>query len=482
MRSELSEYQYIGFSPSSNLFQELILGTFTVTVMVFALSYGASASSNYEDCQGRYKNGTMPRKADLELLLKAHLDWLSNYRGKQLTDAQLFDGRKANFCNANLQPPVPLKGADLTSANLRGASFQKNDLSGTVLEGADLAQANMRMTTLEGARLNHGIGVDFTRARLQQADLSNGHFYHSDFTEAVLHKAKMADIHLENVKLNGAQLQNADLTSSRLESVDLTGSWLQGTDFSKSTLVSVNFANARMEKTNVSKAVIQRGSFDGTFFEPVGADTLLILDASGLSTIKFQDPRPIVQLRKNIKEAGLWNEERALTSALRKFELSNASRVEQISQKYLLGGLITDYGAYPWRSVKYLISFIPMFALFYSFAIGLSSKAAWRRSGIWAVWPEGSIYKEDPARVGARFFHRKFLINIVFGSLFFSLVSAFHIGWRDLNVGTWITRLQPREYSLRATGWVRFVSGVQSLLSVYLLALWLLTYFSRPFE
>jgi len=65
---------------------------------------------------------------------------------------------------------------------------------------------------------------------------------------------------------------------------------------------------------------------------------------------------------------------------------------------------------------------------------------------------------------------------------YFSLLSAFNIGRRDINVGNWIQRLQPKEYTLRATGWVRTVSGVQSLISVYLLALWVLTYFGRPFE
>jgi hypothetical protein len=62
------------------------------------------------------------------------------------------------------------------------------------------------------------------------------------------------------------------------------------------------------------------------------------------------------------------------------------------------------------------------------------------------------------------------------------ILSAVLIDWRDLNVGKWIARLQPREYSLRATGWVRFVSGLQSLISVYLIALWVLTYFGRPFD
>jgi hypothetical protein len=66
-------------------------------------------------------------------------------------------------------------------------------------------------------------------------------------------------------------------------------------------------------------------------------------------------------------------------------------------------------------------------------------------------------------------------------ALQFSVLSAFHLGWRELNVGSWLARVQTREYTLRATGWVRAVASVQSLLSVYLLALWALTYFGRPF-
>jgi hypothetical protein len=55
-------------------------------------------------------------------------------------------------------------------------------------------------------------------------------------------------------------------------------------------------------------------------------------------------------------------------------------------------------------------------------------------------------------------------------------------GSRDLNVGTWITRRQPQEYTIRTTGWVRLVSGLRSLISVYRVPLWVLTYFGRPFD
>ena len=37
-------------------------------------------------------------------------------------------------------------------------------------------------------------------------------------------------------------------------------------------------------------------------------------------------------------------------------------------------------------------------------------------------------------------------------------------------------------YDIKAVGWARTVSGVQSLVSIYLIALWLLTYFGQPFE
>jgi len=65
---------------------------------------------------------------------------------------------------------------------------------------------------------------------------------------------------------------------------------------------------------------------------------------------------------------------------------------------------------------------------------------------------------------------------------YFSLLSAFHIGFREFSVGTWLARVQSRSYTLQPEGWVRTVSGIQSLLSVYLLAMWALTYFGRPFQ
>jgi len=59
----------------------------------------------------------------------------------------------------------------------------------------------------------------------------------------------------------------------------------------------------------------------------------------------------------------------------------------------------------------------------------------------------------------------------------FSLISVFDIGF-----GRWIRMLQPRDFDVRAPGWMRTVSGIQSLLGVALVALSILSYFGHPFD
>jgi hypothetical protein len=227
---------------------------------------------------------------------------------------------------------------------------------------------------------------------------------------------------------------------------------------------------------------------------------VLIIGSKGLSTIKISNPTEMVTLRKSLKEFSLHSEERAVTSALRKFTLNTESSFAR-NFAYLSGGFITDFGADPWRSLMWLFLGIPVFASVYIWTLkkyeqrGNSNK----RAGVWVVWPLERINKTEGdgvERLTSKFYFPKWqkcAVNkwfrkslqwlcLVLAGFYFSLLSAFHFGWRELSVGTWLSRLQPREYTLRATGWVRVVSGFQSILSIYLLAWWALTYFGRPFE
>jgi hypothetical protein len=213
-------------------------------------------------------------------------------------------------------------------------------------------------------------------------------------------------------------------------------------------------------------------------------------------------------LRKAFKEGGMRTQERQLTYAIEHTKMLQAWNpsllhnpkaedtrpwLQQLAGKgeslfsYVLFKLPSHYGMAPGRALQGLLTFIPCFALLYWMALQRTSS----RSALWMIVPKDRIApgrgKEKIVRISRHPTKtwRKLLrgeSRLFCTSLYFSLLSAFHLGWRELNVGTWIARVQSREYVLRATGWVRTVSGIQSLISVYLLALWVLTYFGRPFE
>ena len=122
-----------------------------------------------------------------------------------------------------------------------------------------------------------------------------------------------------------------------------------------------------------------------------------------------------------------------------------------------------------------LLYLMAAFSLFYMRAVFVPKPD---HAGIWRVW-SADREKDAPGRADKRVETSGY--GMLAWGLYFSVLSAFHIGWRDLNVGTWIMRISPQEYSLRATGWVKTVSGVQSLISIYLIALWAWTYFGAPF-
>ena len=88
------------------------------------------------------------------------------------------------------------------------------------------------------------------------------------------------------------------------------------------------------------------------------------------------------------------------------------------------------------------------------------------------------LYIEEKTAKKAKFMSWKTLNT----AMYFSLITSTHLGWRDINLGSWISRLQGEHYTFNATGWLRTVSGIQSLLCIYLIAIWALTQFSLFFD
>jgi uncharacterized protein YjbI with pentapeptide repeats len=344
---------------------------------------------------------------------------------------------------------------------------ERCNLSDAKLIGADLSGINLFRTNLRRATL---FSADLSGANLSGADLSEATLFGADLSGADLSSANLSGASLFNTDLSGADLTFADLSNADLKNADLSGADLSGADLSGASLFD----------TNLTGAVMLGVILSGANYEPAtrpNGDTLPSLE--GLDSIEWVDnPNGLVWLRQTFKDAGMREQERVLTYVFRK-GLNKKTNNLNAAFNYVLFDLTSGYGLYPSRLLWILLVSYLLCAFTYSFGMLFPVGG---KHALWRFWPppEERLLERDQQRPPEMV--RFGIIRAPLWGLYFSLLSTFHIGWRDLNVGHWIQRASPYDYSVRATGWVKVVSGMQSLLSVYLIAMWFLTYFGRPFE
>lgn len=477
-----------------------------------APAYGQEKKPPEKPWTGKLADGRVITRGDLGQILKDHKRWVEHPT----------KGKRAKLSGATLSG-AKLSGAKLILADLSGADLTKADLGGASLRGAILRGANLGWSDLSEAKLDKAnlVGAQLSVADLSRADLDN-----ANLSGAELIGANLSGADLSRASLRGANLWGANLTRAYLIEADLGGARLRGAILSGADLTDADLGCSDLSGADLS----------WTRFEPKpgslpGITGLLYLH--GLDSLKFKEANSygLMELRETFKKAGMRDQERQLTYALNHIRRVNAWEIikkkaeiekeekgktekakgEKKEITWLTVGIAwlgnkfeqvmfewtCDYGMTPSRPLLIMFAFLFVFTLPYLLALGSRNP----RAGIWLVLLPDRVLDRQikdrpvkltfrtplrrplPAKLWARFRARcRRVWRGLRLALYFSLLSAFNIGWRELNVGNWITRIQKREYTLRGTGWVRMISGIQALLSVYLLALWVLTYFGRPFE
>jgi uncharacterized protein YjbI with pentapeptide repeats len=417
------------------------------------------------------------------------------------------------------------------------------DLHGVELMGAELLHANLRNANLNGTKLN---GANLSDAILEGAFLIDADLSPKDGFPVDLSGAHLANAHLRGAKMSFADLTGADLTGADLDGsdndkVDLSFASLADADFRDAKLQNVDFTSADLGPrgpgqhgaqlygadlswADLTDAQLTDVSFDGADLQDVSFEPRSLPNIAGIAAAKHlelvtysKNSGPLVQIRKQLQDNGFLEQERMITYALKRVETEQA-RGNCISRKdtdddgesrpifwspnsivancgsFILNRIFFEmtcqYGMNPARALQIWMAFLFLGWIVYGISIHLPGK-----SGIYRVEKSsGAGEKEEieeriqyqmisskipwshPLRLGYQ------EARVCLWALYFSLVSAFNIGFRDLNFGQWLRLLPGTEYELKAKGWVRTVAGFQSLFSVYLIALWVLSYFGRPFE
>ncbi len=447
------------------------LNRYTVGLMVVSLMGISTAATHGQPlnhgaaCSSAYRGQEIAPEA-LEALVHKHEKWL--------LDPDDPEGKQLNACGANLRN-AELQGANLRDANLRDADLQQANLKGTNLARAELRGANLQRADLQSANLNSAILV---QARLGDANLSQAHLNKTNLRQANLDQAD-----LPNAFLLDANLQQASMVRTNLQEATVSGADLQDADLNGADLKH-------------------------TIFEPEPGKLPAIADlalAHNLAHLTFSaSPHGLTELREAFKMAGLRRQERDVTYALRRTERRRAATIES-AFNYVLFELTCQYGRSPGRALTIMMALMLVFTFPYAAALRRGSK----RAGIWVTvqayerqrrylfkpWAQ-RLRAGTPLAPPKRFQFLQagvFLVRMLWLTgrswmrlfrigIYFSLLSAFHLGWYSLDIRTWITNLQKRPYMLDGTGWVRTLTGVQALTSLYLWFIWALTYFGRPFE
>jgi uncharacterized protein YjbI with pentapeptide repeats len=468
-------------------------------------SYGAT-EWQWTDGSGRSKT-----YSDLIKIIQSHKQWLesngtlgiqADLSGANLSRVDLSNGIQFSEIISNSITGFSKKNLFLQNNAIDMFLYRENripedlvhvkgiDLRKAIFKKTNLSNSRLSFINLESATISECIftSADLRGANLREAKVYGTDFNHADFTFARLSHAEIALSEVNEVKFRGADLSHTFVLASSLSKTSFRYSNLSGANFLMSDL-----SYSDLTSTDMTDAGLNFSDLANSIFEPnLIPEIKGFASARNIQLIQYDaNPNSIVQIRKELKDDGYRKQEREITYALKHHEQEHFKTIERVLS-YIFFDLTCQYGMSPLRPIIIIYFLYLVFAVFYLIAI----KARYE-SGLFAIWPTDAInprnQKNKTERVTEVFnperirssFNEKHLIGwpiAIHMAFQFSLLSAFQIGWKDLNFENWVSRIGFYENRLQATGWVKFLAGIQSLASTYLFALWVLTYFGRPFE
>jgi len=321
-----------------------------------------------------------------------------------------------------------------------------------------------RQQVLEWSRSRPRPRADFRCAQLAGLDFSAASV---DFRGADLIAADLHDANLSTAVLDRVEMEHANLANARLTQASLRYSNLIMADLSGARLTGADLEHANLSGAKLDKAVLTAANLESALFEPASLPPAReIAFANRLEGLRYVNyPDALIALRDGFKKDGFRRQEREVTAAIERQKAARARPLEHWA-RYLLFGLTCDYGSAVARPLLIVGASILLFPLLYY---------------AFARWHAGSrlqLIDGDDRSVAPRDLpdDRRWRYCFQLG-----LVSAFALGG-PFDVGKWIERLLPTSISVRARGGLRTLCGLQSLLDLALLTLWLLIYLGRPFE
>lgn len=363
------------------------------------------------------------------------------------------------------------------------------------------------------------------RAELEGADLRRVDLQGKDLREADLSGANLSGSLVGGVFMDRADLRNATLTDAKMAGAMLRGANLGGAEMAKAWLFGADLESAVFEPNS-------------------NPDVRGIAGSLHLERIRYQTrPDAMTELRKELGDRGFREAERKVIYAINRTETEQSlfyakSQWMRCAPRWILSHedeerrkridsilnnpSLTEEQKAPWRNCSMASALYALIAyqfrtVFFDWtcAYGMLPGRALRI--IFFLWlvctviyyafarftTQSAIFKVDIqeetdkspetktiTRLGApgtgtkgkRFRRTVGEFRLLCWTAYFSLLNGLRLGFHDFDFGKWLSLLSSCPRDIKSTGWIRTIGGMQSLVTLYLVALWVLTFFGNPFS
>jgi hypothetical protein len=213
--------------------------------------------------------------------------------------------------------------------------------------------------------------------------------------------------------------------------------------------------------------------FDYVYFEPATLpDIECISTCIGLDNLRYlRNPSALIQLKKEMLDKGFNEAAKKIEASLKRSEYLKSNRFTT-ALNYLLFDLTYAYGSDKGRPLLIYLYSILFFALIY-----------WNLNGKFKDSTILIIKKQPPREYKRRIYFvntnmkiKKYILTeaqYLSNSLIFSFSKSLRLGFGIFDFSKWIQMMQVREYTFNETNYLRPITGVQSLISLFLIFLWI---------
>ncbi|PKK82634.1 MAG: hypothetical protein CVT49_12535 [candidate division Zixibacteria bacterium HGW-Zixibacteria-1] len=301
-------------------------------------------------------------------------------------------------------------------------------------------------------------------------------FYESDFIYAAdfgrVKFCRSADF--EGARFIGYSMVNVSRDTGETPFIATEAAiWHASVSFYKASLINAEFKNC----------ILQNAIISPTFLDDYTMESLA--NAKSLKDLQFVGSNnTLITLKNFFRNNNYRQKEREITCAM--------ERRNQSTLKKVIFDLPFEYGsnlARPFQIVFAIYLFCAgIYFIMFHFA-GVTGVLFKKMQ----IDPRTNREHESALRIGLveisnlggfLYFYSFVLreIRLLMHGCFFSLISTFNLGFREIDFGRWLRLILPWKAEYQPFGFVKTISGLQSIISVLLMAFGLLFYYGRFFE